>query len=247
MAMIYRRIYRNVLTTLANLIAKQIGVESIADPDCFFKMWGGKDGDGVVTKWLAKDQMAKVSGLKVSNGAEIRGLLSIGDPEGVHGDFYFYGNDVFKIIATNGIYIHAGSALPVIIGSAAEIDGSIILPISAVKTGAYLITESDHTILCDDNGLEHNAALTLPAASGCSGRIYHIHIYGGNGDNHFVISPDGSDRIERDFPHIVIDTGNDGNPTFMDITLQSDGVSNWLVIGWFYSPYPFPLVTTEGA
>lgn len=52
---------------LEDLGVGQMGVEPFADPSLLFPMWGGKDPDGSVTRWLAKDRPARVSTLRVQD------------------------------------------------------------------------------------------------------------------------------------------------------------------------------------
>jgi len=59
------RIYEIVQSALSALLPKQMGVESVADADLSFQMWGGKDDNGNVTKWLAKDKAARLDSLTV--------------------------------------------------------------------------------------------------------------------------------------------------------------------------------------
>lgn len=66
MATTTKRIQR-IQGPISALNAGQIGVENTADADLGFKMHGGKDGDGAVTKWLAKDKPARVSEMIVQD------------------------------------------------------------------------------------------------------------------------------------------------------------------------------------
>ena len=59
-----------VLTALSN---KQIGVDSKADDDLGFRMWGGKDNAGNVTQFLAKSENAWIDELR------LEGETTIGD------------------------------------------------------------------------------------------------------------------------------------------------------------------------
>lgn len=47
----------------------QIAIEPANDSDLGFRMWGGKDGAGTVTKWLAKDQDAFIKALRLTGSA----------------------------------------------------------------------------------------------------------------------------------------------------------------------------------
>lgn len=58
------RIYHQSLAALSSLQGKQIGVNSSADADLGYRMWGGKDAAGAVTQWLAKDKNARVLSMR---------------------------------------------------------------------------------------------------------------------------------------------------------------------------------------
>ena len=61
------RIYQQAIAP-ASMQNKQIGVGVSADP-LGFKMWSGKDADGNITSWLAKDKNASVDSINGSSGA----------------------------------------------------------------------------------------------------------------------------------------------------------------------------------
>lgn len=52
--------------TVSNVSSRQLAVETGVDADLGYRMWGGKDGQGAVTKWLAKDKKARVTDLTIS-------------------------------------------------------------------------------------------------------------------------------------------------------------------------------------
>lgn len=56
----------NINDHIADIRPTQIAVEPSADSDLGFRMWGGKDAIGNVTKFLAKDQAAQVASLVVT-------------------------------------------------------------------------------------------------------------------------------------------------------------------------------------
>lgn len=68
MALVTKRIYR-ISGNHSALNAQQIGVESSADADLGFKMYGGKDDAGDITKFLAKGKPGILSTLNLSGGA----------------------------------------------------------------------------------------------------------------------------------------------------------------------------------
>jgi hypothetical protein len=53
-------IYQQAVASAASVRSKQIGVNTTADSDLGFKMWFGKDADGNLTQWLAKDKNARM-------------------------------------------------------------------------------------------------------------------------------------------------------------------------------------------
>lgn len=70
-----RKIIHIETPDLNNLTAKQLGVQTNVDSDLGFRMWGGKDGAGYVTRWLSKDQAARVTSLTISGITGSSGIL----------------------------------------------------------------------------------------------------------------------------------------------------------------------------
>ncbi len=102
--------------------------------------------------------------------------------------------------------------------STLQVTGSMALSVTT-KTATYTATASDYTILC--NNTSGAITINLPAAAGCSGRIYVIK------------------KISAIFNNVVID-GNaseniDGSTTrtltaqYETVRIQSDG-SNWFIL-----------------
>jgi len=58
----------HIADTLSSIDIGQLGYETIVDTDLNFKMWGGKDADGNVTKWLAKDKAVQVTTATLTGG-----------------------------------------------------------------------------------------------------------------------------------------------------------------------------------
>jgi hypothetical protein len=54
-------IFKIQTTDLTNLANKQTGAETVADGDCGYKMYGYKDADGTVQRFLAKDQIVQTA------------------------------------------------------------------------------------------------------------------------------------------------------------------------------------------
>ena len=88
------------------------------------------------------------------------------------------------------------------------------------KTANYTMTESDYTVLCDTTS--GGFTISLPAASGCSGRIYVIKkITGNSGTNNITIDPNGSETIDGATTYALQCRSN--------VIIQSDG-SNWWIL-----------------
>ena len=72
-----RKIIR-IADAISAISNQQIAIETTVDTDLNFKMWGGKDADGNVTKWLAKDKAAQVTTATLTGGTTTgsTGLMS---------------------------------------------------------------------------------------------------------------------------------------------------------------------------
>ena len=75
MALVNKRIFR-ISDDISAINPQQIAVEPTPDPDLGFKMYGGKDDSGVVTKWLAKDRSARLTDLQLT-GPETTGDVGL--------------------------------------------------------------------------------------------------------------------------------------------------------------------------
>lgn len=64
------RVYEISTTAVSGLNNNEICSETVLDSDLNFYMWGGKDNAGNTTKWLSKDENAKVADLTVTGTAE---------------------------------------------------------------------------------------------------------------------------------------------------------------------------------
>lgn len=87
------------------------------------------------------------------------------------------------------------------------------------KTGAYTATSSDHVILCDASGGAFT--VTLPAASGVTGIIYHIKKMDSSGSA-VTIDGNGAETIDGA-------TTIDLTLQYESVTIVSDGTS-WHII-----------------
>lgn len=56
-----------IVAEISSIGNTQLAVEPTLDPDLGYRMWGGKDDNGEVTKWLSKDKSARVADMKLQN------------------------------------------------------------------------------------------------------------------------------------------------------------------------------------
>jgi hypothetical protein len=87
------------------------------------------------------------------------------------------------------------------------------------KTGAYTLTDDDYTVTCDSSGGAFT--ITLPAASGRTGRVYNIKKTDSSA-NAVTVDGNASETIDG-ATTVVITTQYDS------LQIQSDG-SNWHII-----------------
>lgn len=92
---------------------------------------------------------------------------------------------------------------------------------SATKTAAYTLTANDDIVLGNTNAF----TLTLPTASGITGKVYTIKKINTEYDEALTIDGNGAETIDGNATHILY-TVNSG------ITIVSDG-TNWQIIGSF--------------
>ncbi|NIG56882.1 hypothetical protein [Chitinophaga sp. Cy-1792] len=102
--------------------------------------------------------------------------------------------------------------------STLQVTGSMALNIRTTTSSATL-SATDNTVLVDATSA--SLTITLPAASGITGRIYTIKKIGGTIDNSVTITPTGG-TIEGGSNYIIYN-----NYTY--VTVQTDG-TNWYVI-----------------
>ena len=109
--------------------------------------------------------------------------------------------------------------------SVLHVNGPIAKPI-VTKTEAYTLTDSDSTILIDASG--GVVTVTLPAASGLSGRIYTIKCI--DSTSSATIASDGTELIDGSSSNISLSQWD-------SYTLQCNGTS-WFKIGYVQGPPP---------
>ena len=95
-----------------------------------------------------------------------------------------------------------------------EAKHAVTLPYVA-KTGAYTITYDDHTIDCTSGTF----TVTLPTASGITGRIYNIK---NSGTGTITIDGNGSETIDGQTTQLITEQ-------YVSVTVQSNG-TNWVII-----------------
>lgn len=104
--------------------------------------------------------------------------------------------------------------------STVQVAGSLSMAIRAV-TANTTIDATDNTVLV--NTTSAALTITLPSASGISGRIYTIKKIGTGGiDHELTINPAGSSTIDGGSSYVIY---ND----YTYVTLQTDG-TNWYII-----------------
>lgn len=102
--------------------------------------------------------------------------------------------------------------------STLHVAGSQALPITT-KTATYTATATDYTILCNNTAGTIN--INLPAASGCTGRIYVVKKISGAGNN-VVLDGNASENIDGITTRTL-------TIQFESVMIQSDG-SNWFIL-----------------
>jgi hypothetical protein len=123
------------------------------------------------------------------------------------------GTTVFAIV--DGGNVGIGSTTP---NSTLQVSGSMSCAIVS-KTGTYVITASDYTILCDASG--GSFAVTLPSVSGTTGRVYVIKKIDSS-VNTVTVDGDSSDLIDGATTQVL-------TAIYESITIQSNG-SAWYII-----------------
>jgi hypothetical protein len=107
MALEEKRIF-HIEDDISSILNTQLAVEDIADSDLGFKMWGGKDGDGNVTKFLAKNKPARVTTLDITSG-----------------DLNMHSQNITDVSLVDGVDVSDHAARH-IRGGADEIDGDLL-------------------------------------------------------------------------------------------------------------------------
>jgi hypothetical protein len=100
--------------------------------------------------------------------------------------------------------------------STLQLGGSVSYPVVS-KSAAYTATATDYTILCTTGS---SYSITLPAASGCPGRIYVIKKM--SAANTLTIDPNGAETVDGAATLTV-------TTQYASYTIQSDG-SNWVIL-----------------
>jgi len=90
---------------------------------------------------------------------------------------------------------------------------------STTKTANYTATASDYSIIC--NNTSGAITISLPAASGCTGRTYVVKKVSA-ALNNVVIDPNGSETIDGAATRTLA-------LQYESVLIQSDG-SNWVIL-----------------
>ncbi|HUC81373.1 MAG TPA: hypothetical protein VMR70_10680 [Flavisolibacter sp.] len=130
----------------------------------------------------------------------------------------FGGNKTFQDSVSAAATMKVGSTGSA--NSTMQVEGSLSMAIRTI-TANTAIAATDNTVLA--NTTSGAVTLTLPAASGISGRIYTIKKIGSGGiDNQLTITPAGGATIDGGSSYVIY---ND----YTFVTLQTDG-TNWYII-----------------
>ena len=130
----------------------------------------------------------------------------------------FGGNKTFQDSVSAAATMKVGSTGSA--NSTMQVEGSLSMAIRTI-TANTAIAATDNTVLA--NTTSGAVTLTLPAASGISGRIYTIKKIGSGGiDNQLTITPGGGATIDGGSSYVIY---ND----YTFVTLQTDG-TNWYII-----------------
>ena len=149
-----------------------------------------------------------VSGLRLKQlpSGAVLFMNSTADVTQNNSNFYFDGTN-YRLGIAAGASPH----------STLQVGGSVSMAITT-KTANYTASVSDYTILCNNSGA---ITISLPAASGCSGRIYVIKKISGILNN-VTIDPNASETIDGSTTRTMT-LQNDS------VMIQSDG-ANWYVL-----------------
>ena len=119
--------------------------------------------------------------------------------------------------ANNRLSVGAGTTP----NSTLTVGGAVAFPV-ATKTANYTLTSTDYTILC--NSTAGGFTLTLPPAATAQGRIYVIKKASADGNLIMVKGNTSSELIDGSVNQYLY-------APWSYMTIQSDGVSSWMIIG----------------
>ena len=100
----------------------------------------------------------------------------------------------------------------------ATLSAQFAAPVITQTSATLTLGATHYTALCD--GTSNTVTITLPAASGCSGRIYNIKAI--NIDNAVELAADGTEEIDGS-------TTNISFALMETVTVQSDNANWWII------------------
>ncbi len=132
------------------------------------------------------------------------------------GDMVQNTNSLYFDGTSNRLSIGAGTSP----NSALTVGGSMSLPI-VTKSANYTLATDNHTVLC--NSATGGFTVSLPAASGCVGRVYTVKKTSMDGNLIVIHASSGTDYIDGSSNQYLY-------APYAYFTVQSDGVSSWNII-----------------
>lgn len=135
-----------------------------------------------------------------------------------------------QINAGNGTAVagvNGGSGLALFADGLTSLNGGLRLKYREVTASGNILT-TDHTVAGNLDGASGDVTMTLPAANTCAGQIFVLHTkdYDISTIYRYKVDGSGSDTINGDTAAYTITNGG-------TVILQSDGVSNFIILSAF--------------
>jgi hypothetical protein len=102
--------------------------------------------------------------------------------------------------------------------STLNLNGSLAVSIDTITSSTLALDDSYYTILCDTSS--NAITINLPAAGGCSGRMYNIKVV--DNTNSVTVDANGSETIDGESTQVM-------TQQYSTMTIQSNG-SNWYIL-----------------